>query len=235
MPGKRAPLFFWIPASRSSLLSPMPLITKIIPQKKRPNRRNIYLDGTFAFGLSDNVVAQFRLREGLNITDEQVAHITQGEVRQECFDDAMKYLQSRMHSQAELRRKLLRREFTDPVIDGVLADLVRLGYVDDARFAAAKAQSAVQHKHHGRRRAFMELLKSGVNARTVNAALDAIYTPEDTTAAVQKLIEKKAPSLRKLDPQVARRRLAGLLMRRGFDYETIKPLIDQALGKSNAE
>src|SRR4051794_16544266 len=97
----------------------MPTITKILPQKKRPNRRNIYLDGVFAFGLNDNVVARFRLREGLKISDEQVTQIAQGEVRQECFDDAMKYLQSRMHSRAELRRKLLRREFAEAIIEGI--------------------------------------------------------------------------------------------------------------------
>ena len=49
----------------------MPTITKIVEQKKRPNRRNIYLDGAFAFGLNDNVVARFRLREGLTLTDDR--------------------------------------------------------------------------------------------------------------------------------------------------------------------
>src|SRR3954470_14255951 len=81
----------------------MPTITKIIEQKKRPNRRNIYLDGAFAFGLNDNVVARFRLREGMTLTDEQVRDIAAGEVRQECFDYAMKCLQARLHSTSELR------------------------------------------------------------------------------------------------------------------------------------
>lgn len=211
----------------------MPVITKILPQKKRPNRRNIYLDGVFAFGLNDNVVARFRLREGLKISDEQVAQIAQGEVRQECFDDAMKYLSSRMHSRSELRRKLLRREFAEPIIDGVFEDLTRMGYLDDARFAIAKAQSAADHKHHGRRRAYMELLKSGVKKEVAEKALEEVYQQTDSTATARALAEKKAPSLKKLDPMVARRRLAGMLMRRGFDYETIKPVIDEVLGKES--
>jgi regulatory protein len=209
----------------------MPTITKILPQKKRPNRRNIYLDGVFAFGLNDNVVARFRLREGLVLSDEQVAQIAQGEVRQECFDDAMKYLSSRMHSRSELRRKLLRREFGEAVIEGVFEDLTRMGYLDDARFAVAKAQSAADHKQHGRRRAYMELLKSGVKKDVAEKALEEVYEHTDATATARALAEKKAPSLKKLDPVVARRRLAGMLMRRGFDYETVKPVIDEVLGK----
>jgi regulatory protein len=213
----------------------MPVITKIVEQKKRPNRRNIYLDGAFAFGLNDNVVARFRLREGMNLTDEQVAEIAAGEVRQECFDYAMKYLQMRLHSSAELRRKLVRREYGETVIDGVMADLLRMGYLDDARFAKTKAMSAAEHKHHGRRRAFVELLKAGVKKDVADAALNDVYQKTDSTAAARLLAEKKAASLKKLEPAVARRRLAGMLMRRGFDYDTIKPVIDQVLGGAGGQ
>jgi regulatory protein len=208
----------------------MPIVTKIIEQKRRPNRRNIYLDGRFAFGLNDNVVARFRLRVGMNLTDAQVAQIEQGEVRQECFDDAMKYLKSRLHSRAELRRKLVRREHPEEMIDQVLSELGRMGYLDDARFARTKALAAAEHKHHGRRRAFVELLKAGVKRDVADAALDDVYEQSDSLAAARMLAEKKAPSLKKLEPMVARRRLAGMLQRRGFDYETIKPVIDQVLG-----
>jgi len=213
----------------------MPTITKILPQKKRQNRRNIYLDGTFAFGLNDNVVARFRLREGLTLTEDQVAQITQGEVRQECFDDAMRYLSTRMHSQSELRRKLLRREYANPVIETVFADLTRLGYLDDSKFAIAKAQSAADHKHHGRRRAYMELIKSGVKKETAEKALEEVYAHTDSSATAQTLIEKKLPSLKRFDLMTIRRRLAGMLMRRGFDYETIKPLIDKALNNHDQD
>ena len=73
----------------------MPVVTKLVEQKRRPNRRNVYLDGQFAFGLSDNVVARFRLREGLSLSPEQVTEIEHGEVRQEVFDKATQYLGQR--------------------------------------------------------------------------------------------------------------------------------------------
>jgi regulatory protein len=209
----------------------MPLITQILPQKKRENRRNVYVDGRFAFGLSDNVVARFRLREGMTISEAEVAEIAAGEVRQECMDYGLKYLGMRLHSRAELRKKLMRREYGEQVIDGVLDDLVRLGYLDDARFAKTRALSAAEHKHHGRRRAFVELLKAGVKKDVADAALDDVYETADTLGTARELARKKAPSLKRLDPTVARRRLAGMLMRRGFDYETVKPVIDEVLGK----
>src|SRR5829696_7745400 len=212
----------------------MPIVTTISEQKRRPNRRNVYLDGAFAFGCNLNVVAKFRLREGMTLSEEQVRQIQLGEVKQECFDKAMDALSSRLHSRAELRKKLMRREYGDAVVDAVLEDLARLGYLDDERFAKTKALSAAQHKHHGRRRAFMELIKSGVKGDVADKALTDVYAEHDSTAVARELARKQLPRLQKLEPMVARRRLVGMLQRRGFDYDAIKPVVDEVLGRTGA-
>lgn len=207
----------------------MPLVTRIIEQKRRPDRRNVHLDGQFAFGCHLNVVAKFRLREGMKLSEQQVREIQEGEVRQECFDKAMEYLGMRLHSRTELERKLARREYGGAVVTGVLDDLARLGYVDDDRFARTKALSAAEHKKHGRRRAMVELLKSGVKGEVARRALDDVYQSQDTLATARALAQKQATRLSKLDPLVARRRLTGMLQRRGFDYEDIRPVLDEVL------
>ena len=209
----------------------MPTVTDITEQKRRPNRRSVYLDGTFAFGCNVNVIAKFRLQIGEVLSAERVGEIEQGEVRQECFDRTVKYLEQRLHSRAELRRKVGRRDYPAEVVEQVLNDLERLGYVDDAKFAAAKAADAAGFKKHGPRRAALELRRAGVDQATVERAVDAVYEDADSLSVARELAEKKAPALRKLDPAVARRRLYGMLLRRGFEYETVKPVVDAALGK----
>ena len=208
----------------------MPTITKITEQKRRPNRRSVFLDGRFAFGCNVNVVARFRLREGMTVTEEHVREIELGAVRQECFDRAMGYLQARLHSRAELQRKLKRQEWGDTVIAAVLDDLARLGYLDDERFARTKALSAAEHKRHGKRRAMVELIRSGVSGDVARRALEDVYEQRDSTAVARELALKQRARLSKLDPTVARRRLVGMLQRRGFDYDEIRPVIDEVLG-----
>lgn len=210
----------------------MPTITRIAEQRRRPNRRSVYLDGAFAFGCNLNVVARFRLREGLELTAEQVAEIQRGEVRQECLDDALASIGRRPHGRAELGKKLARKEYGDAVVAGVLDDLARLGYLDDEQFAKGRALSAARHKHHGKRRARQELTRAGVDAETADKVLADVYDAHDSLAVARDLARKQAPRLRKLDPQVARRRLVGMLQRRGFDYDTIKPVVDQVLGEA---
>jgi regulatory protein len=152
--------------------------------------------------------------------------------QKECFDHAVKLLTRRMHSVSELRRKLRRSEWNDEDVEIVLADLQRRRYLDDRRYAEARALSAAERKQHGRRRAFMELRRAGVASEVADQALSKVYADNDSTAVARALIAKQASRLRKLDPQVARRRLVGMLQRRGFDYETVRPLIDEIL-KSN--
>jgi regulatory protein len=207
----------------------MPRITQILQAKRRENRRNIFLDGKFAFGCNVNVVARFRLQPGMDLSAEQLHAIEFGEVKQECFDKAMDYLSQRLHSRAEIVRKLTRFEYGPNVIAAVLEDLARLNYLDDARYARTKAQSSADHKKHGKRRAFVDLMRAGVKGDVAEEALRDVYTPAGSIEIARKLAMKQAPRLRRLDPAVARRRLTGMLQRRGFDYESIRPVIDEVL------
>src|SRR4051812_49811576 len=101
----------------------MPVITQIVEPKGKPQRRRIYLDGKFAFTVKLNVVAKFRLREGLELSPDQITDIVQGEIRQECLDRALRLLGGRLHSRSELKRKLTRQEYFPALIDEVLDEL----------------------------------------------------------------------------------------------------------------
>lgn len=208
----------------------MPTVTQITEQRRKANRRNVYLDGAFAFGCNLNVIAKFHLREGVVLSADEVERIKQGEVRQECFDAAMRFIERRMHSRSELKQKLAKQEHDAATIEGVLDDLERLNYVDDAKFAAAKVESAAKVRLHGRRRAAIELLKKGVTGEAARTALDNTYDTHDSLAVARELAQKKARSLAKLPPEVARRRLVGMLQRRGFEYDVVRPVIDEVLG-----
>jgi regulatory protein len=211
----------------------MPTITLITEQRRAANRRNVFLDGAFAFGCNLNVIARFRLREGLVLTPEQVDQILAGEVRQECFDAAVRSLESRLHGRAELKKKLMKKQWGESVVDGVLDDLTRMNYLDDAKFAVARATSAAKHKHHGRRRAMIELARKGIKSDDATRALDQVYAAHDSAAVAMQLAMKQAPRLRAMDPAAARRRLTGMLQRRGFDFDAIRPVIERVLGRGD--
>ena len=76
----------------------------------------------------------------------------------------------------------------------------------------------------------VELLKSGVNRETSRRAVEDVYEATDSMAIARELAIKQSARLKKLDPVTARRRLAGMLARRGFEYDEIRPVIDEVIG-----
>ena len=151
------------------------------------------------------------------------------DLKRQCLDAGLRLLKSRAHSTVELRRKL-RKHFDAENVAETIERLTRLRYLNDEHFAKMKAASAVNHKQHGRRRAQLELMKAGVDYETADRALDSVYDSADTLAVARQFAQKQAKRLLKLDPQVARRRLIGALQRRGFDYDDIKPVVEEVLG-----
>ena len=207
----------------------MPKVTAINPQRRRPERRSVFIDGDFAFGCNVNVVARFRLREGMAIDADLRRRIEEGEVKQEAFDHALRLIGQRMQSERELRTKLGRREYGPGVIDAVVEDCIRLGYLDDAKFAAARAADAANLKKHGRQRAVQELLAKGVDRGTAENAANEAYEDVDPVEAATALAEKRRPSLARLDRPAAVRRLSGYLQRRGFDFDTVRAVVERVL------
>lgn len=208
----------------------MPTITRINVPKKSPKKRAIYLDGTWAFNINATIVEKRGLRVGAELSDAEVEALKGAEVQQKALDKGMAILTRRLHSTAEMRTKLTKARYAPEQVEATIAELARLGYLDDARFATAKASSAAKYRKHGQRRAYVELIKSGVQRETARRASEEVYEAHDSMKVARELAAKKLPSLRRLDAQTARRRLTGMLLRRGFNFDEIRPVIEETLG-----
>ena len=202
----------------------MGTISRLAEQKRRGNRVSVYLDGTFAFGCNKRVAERFGLKVGKELSPEDLESIARGEVRQECFDKAMDYLSRRMHGREELRRKLRRGEFPEETIEVTLTRLQELKYLDDAEFARQKLEQG-QRKMMGQRRVMADLLRSGISGGVAREAVREHFQDDKAKENARLLIDKNMPRLLRLDRVTARRRLVGLLQRRGFAYEEIKDLV----------
>lgn len=86
----------------------------------------------------------------------------------------MDLLARREHSLAELRLKLADREFPPEDIEAALTALAREGLVSDERFLEAFIAARIR-KGQGPIRIRAELRQRGIDAATIDAALDAAH------------------------------------------------------------
>jgi regulatory protein len=94
--------------------------------------------------------------------------------------------------------------------------------VDDLRFA----EDWVERHGRGKSRTVIQrdLIRKGIDAEVVRGLIAAVPIEEGVEL---KLVARRWPSLRSLPDEVAVRRAAGLLARRGFDPGRAKDLVDE--------
>jgi regulatory protein len=144
------------------------------------------------------------------------------------YDTALRILNYRFNSEAELRRKLLAKKFERDDVEATLERLRREKWLDDERFAGAFVRTRAR-RSVGRRRIARELGAAGVSADTVAEAIAGNVVVEDERAAAEELARKKMTVLlRRNEKDAARNKVAAYLQRQGYDltmvFEIVKKL-----------
>jgi len=138
---------------------------------------------------------------------------------------AYRLLTYRPRSRTELEDKLGKKEYSEDVIRSVLDHCIRLGYINDAAFAAQWAAGRARSRGFGSRRIEIELRSKGIEQDIIREALAGAVSPEDELAAARRAAEKKLRTMRSVEPNIMKRRLAGFLERKGFPSEIIWSLV----------
>jgi regulatory protein len=196
-------------------------ITALQIQQRRKDRVNVFLDGEYALSLQDILAA--RLRVGQELDDQQIAALQQRDVVEGVYERVLNYLSFRPRSEAEIRRYLQKKKLDSAGIDDILARLVRTGLVSDHDFAQFWVENREAHHPRGARALRSELRQKGIAGEIIESALGAVDEEASALEAAQRVVRR----LEHLDEQTFRRRLLGLLQRRGFGYDISKRVTDR--------
>jgi regulatory protein len=143
----------------------------------------------------------------------------------DAYTSALRILNYRFNSEAELRRKLLAKKFEPAEVDAALERLRREKWLDDGRFAEAFVRTRARRKV-GSRRIARELGAAGVSADTVAEAIAGNVVAEDERATAEELARKKmAVLLRRNEKDAARNKVAAYLQRQGYDMTLVFEIV----------
>ena len=136
-------------------------------------------------------------------------------------NSAYRYLTYRPRSRAEIESKLHNKGFTDAVVRQVISDLIRLEYVNDREFARQWTRSRVRLRGFGRRRIEQELRSKGIDRDIIRQTFGELFGDDSEFETAKQTARKKLSTMRSVDRETRRRRLAGFLERKGFPFEII--------------
>lgn len=191
----------------------------------------VQLDGRPFGSIGTADVVDLGLAEDREIDERGVAALT---ARAEVFSArviAMRMLATRSLPGAELTRRLVRRGLAKPAVETAVGSLREMGLVDDAGFARHYVRTRARRQRFGPRRLLGDLRRLGVPERVAQAAVSDVLEADgiDPGVVLREAAEKKAHTLRGLDPVIARRRLRAYLLRRGFSGGEIAAVVKEAL------
>lgn len=172
------------------------------------------------------------------------------------LDAALRFLEARQRSVAEVRRRLTTAGYRDELVTSVITRLEAVGVLDDEAFARAWIESRDRAHPRGEHALMLELRQKGLDATTIAAALRArreaatqwgaaAGAPPDIDAgpqasadeaAARKLLARHARALDRIgDPRARRQRAYALLARNGFGPEIAAALARERTATSEAE
>lgn len=141
---------------------------------------------------------------------------------------ALLLLSYRERTEKELLERLLRKKYPSAVATPVIADLKRLGLVDDERFARLYVQERARLHPRSAGAIGGELARRGISREIAEKALLGEFVPGREEEMAAELVRRAASRLRGVPPEAAKRRLWGYLARRGFSPGQIAAAVQAA-------
>jgi regulatory protein len=209
-------------------------ITAIEPQQRQPSRVSIFVDDAFVLGVEGAVAVSLGLAVGQPISEGRLLEVARAEEIRQAVDLALQFLGSRARSRAEVRRRLARKGYEEEVIDQVIDRLSQGGLIDDSQFTEAWVRARTTGRAMGPRRIAWELRRKGVDAETIRGAVERIDEATELGLALM-VGRQKAESMRGEPMQVARRKIAAALQRRGFSWEVTARVLETILAPGEEE
>jgi regulatory protein len=203
-------------------------IIKVVKKGKRDV--TISFDNDSMLFLAVEVFLKSGLRKGDEISDDRFSLLIEKNKLFHIKQRAFRLLGRRQHSSSELRRKLWNKDYEQKLIDEVIEDLQKNGYLDDKEFIRAFVAEKSKAKNWSAKKTKAELFKRGITSRLIDETLIDQPIAADNESAM-KLAKKKYEVLlkRNLEPKELRNKLSTYLFSKGFDYDLIKDVCNKML------
>ena len=207
-------------------------ITALRAQAKDPQRVNVFVEGEFALGVSLTTITKAGLHVGKQLSAEEFVKLEQTESGDKAYLAALRFLEARPRSIAEVRARLGRKDYAPEAIDAAIARLAELELLDDTAFARYWVENRQAYRPRGVGALRDELRRKGIDADVTAEVLNDDALTGDEAAGAWGLARGALPKYTgSRDRNAFTRRMGSYLQRRGYTFDIIRPIVDQLWGE----
>lgn len=195
-------------------------ITAIKPQIKRKNRVSLFVDDKFVAGIAENLILDFNLFPGKEITEKELKSLAESENLNKAMEKAYRLLAVRPRSTKEMADRLSEK-FEKNIVQAALKKLFEFEYLDDLVFARQWVKERSIKK--GKKALYFELLKKGIAKEQITEVLEVLDNEEMVSRAFDLVLKKQSYLI--LPGPEKKQKITAFLARRGYDYNIIREVL----------
>jgi regulatory protein len=200
-------------------------ITSIKPTQRNPKRVMVRVGRKVVATLAHSKVVEMGLHVGQVWDDALAEQVGHAAVFDKALKQAMNRLNRRAMSRYDLDFKLKKLDYAQAVRERVLDRLTEMGFLDDEAYGRALIDATMRRKPAGPQLLRQKLFQKGIDRSLIERLVGEATDAQDLAPGAVELARKKLRTMQRFDLQTRKRRLYGLLARRGFNPDTISSVM----------
>lgn len=185
-------------------------------------KKKVRLDDGRVFALYNSEIYRCRLKEGLELTQEQYQELLDTILIKRARARLMNLIKNRDYTEYQIRMKLKQSLYPDEAVEEALSFGREYHYLDDLRYASCYVRQ--QSGRLSRRMLSLKLSEKGIPKELAEKVLTESEDSEEE--ALDGLMRKKKIEFSGLSRE-ERQKIFAYFMRKGFSYENILKKINE--------
>lgn len=183
--------------------------------------------------VSEEALFRRNLRPGEHIEADDLAELLRADELVKAKDAALRFLNYKMRTRAEVEAKLRESGFSPEVTAATVKAVETYGFLDDTGYA--KVYSKERIRQRGTRIIEHELAQKGIDKEIARDLLEDLKDAEYDAALDACLKKIRSLSGRGLEEAKIREKVYRFLISRGYDYDLIKKVYNVSLEQTNED
>lgn len=184
--------------------------------KKKDGMYSLLLEDNDLILVHEDLILKYGLLLHKEIDDETRFQIEQENLNYTAKSVALKYITTRFRSEKEIREHLNKKGVNKDIVDVVINDLKREGYVNDESFAEMFIHDKINLSMDGPFKVRKELQNLGIKESIINEKIE-LFTKNIEKEKINKIIDKQLKTNHNKSNYMLKNKILNYLNNNGYD------------------
>ncbi|GFH41499.1 regulatory protein RecX [Lactococcus hodotermopsidis] len=203
-------------------------MAKIISLEKKKRLYKVVFDDGRTIYVTEDTIVRFFLSKGAYFDDSQIVAITEFADFSRGKNLGLYYLSFKQRTKKEVCRYLSEHEIPNAQISQIIADLTKMGYINDQNYTESFVRGKISSKSTGPYNIQQKLSEKGVDKALIISVLAEFYDHDAQVEVASHIAEKLVMSkYSRLPLKALKMKITTSLTSKGFSYDISKIAIER--------